>query len=149
MAQRVVLLVVEDSAADVFLVRSAIREEGLDFILDIAEDGEVAISKIVRVDSDADAVAPGLILIDVNLPRKGGDEVLQRVRESPVCGNVPVIMFSSSDSRAERQRAFDLGATEYFCKPSSLPEFMKLGKLVRTLFEASQNSPVMTSTARG
>lgn len=148
MAQKLLLFLVEDSPADVFLVRSAMEEEGLDFVLEVAEDGEDAIGKIARVDRGLDGEVPGLVLIDVNLPRMGGDEVLQRLRQSPVCGSVPVIMFSSSDSRAERQRAFDLGATEYFCKPSSLPDFMKLGKLVRTLFEAA-HPRVMRSSAQG
>ena len=146
MTEKLLLLLVEDSSADVFLVKSAMQEEGLDFAIEVLEDGEKAIGKIGRVDAGVDADAPGLILIDLNLPRRGGDEVLQRVRQSPVCGKVPVIMFSSSDSRAERQRAFDLGATEYFCKPSSLPEFMKLGRLVRTLFEESRNRRVMRTS---
>jgi CheY-like chemotaxis protein len=131
------LLLVEDSPADVFLIRRAMQEAGLEFSLDVAEDGEAAIRMISRVDDSTDSRAPSVILIDVNVPRRSGNEVLERVRQSPRCACVPVIMISSSDSAAERRRAFDLGATEYFCKPSSLPEFMKLGALVRSLHEAA------------
>jgi DNA-binding response OmpR family regulator len=63
---------------------------------------------------------------------------LERLRRSPRCGNTPVVMMSTSDTAAERKRAFELGATEYFCKPSTLAEFMELGKLVRIVLEERQ-----------
>ena len=127
------LLLVEDSPADVFLIRRAMQEEGLQFSLEVAEDGEAAIRFIAQIDEGLAPSVPHLMLIDVNVPRKSGSDVLQRVRSSPRVGNIPVVMISSSDSPAERRRASELGATAYFCKPSSLTEFMKLGKLVREL----------------
>lgn len=132
---RISLMLVEDSPADVYLVKEAMREEGLDCDLKVAEDGEMAIQIIDRVDQDAETPAPKLALLDINVPKKNGTQVLQRLRRSPRCGKIPVVMISSSDSPAERQRAFDLGATDYFRKPSSLKEFMQLGKLIRRLHE--------------
>jgi len=140
------LLLVEDSPADVFLVRRAMQEEGLDFTLEVAEDGETAIQMIDRVDTGACPTTPALVLLDVNVPRKSGSQVLQRVRSSPRCGGIPVVVISSSDSPTERRRAFELGATEYFCKPSSLLEFMKLGALVRRLHRQARGE---TSSAAG
>jgi CheY-like chemotaxis protein len=128
-------MLVEDSPADVYLVREAMREEGLECDLRIAEDGEKAIQIIDRVDQDVDTPAPKLALLDINVPKKNGTQVLERLRQSPRCGNIPIVMISSSDSPAERRRAFELGATDYFRKPSSLNEFMQLGKLVRRLHE--------------
>jgi CheY-like chemotaxis protein len=128
------LLLVEDSPADVFLVREAMKEEGLFVRMEVADNGETAIQILDLVDSDS-GEPPNLLLLDVNIPRNNGTEVLERLRRSPKCGKVPVVMISSSDSPAERQRAFDLGATEFFRKPSTLTEFMKLGKLVRRLLE--------------
>src|SRR5262249_20001067 len=102
--------------------------------LNIATDGESAIRILDRVDSGSDE-CPNLLLLDVNVPRRSGPQVLERLRKSPRCGEIPVVMMSSSDSPADRQRALDLGATEYFCKPSTLSEFMQLGRIIRRLHE--------------
>jgi len=72
----------------------------------------------------------------LNVPRQNGEHVLKRLRRSPRYGKTPVVMMSTSDTAVERKRAFELGATEYFCKPSTVAEFMQLGKLVRNLLEA-------------
>jgi CheY-like chemotaxis protein len=128
------LLVVEDSPADVFLVREALKEEGLSCHLKIADDGEKAIHILDEVDAGGQD-APNLLLVDLNVPRQNGEHVLERLRRSPRYGKTPVVMMSTSDTAAERKRAFELGATEYFCKPSTLAEFMQLGKLVRILLE--------------
>ena len=130
------LLLVEDSPGDVFLVKEAMKEEGLECQLEVADDGEAAIELLNRVDQGAKS-APNLLLLDLNVPRQNGTEVLERVRRSPRCGKAPVVMMSTSDAPAERQRALELGATEYFRKPSTLAEFMELGKLVRRLLEES------------
>jgi len=127
------LLLVEDSPADVYLVQEAVRQEGLDYDWGVAEDGESAIHLIDKLDADELAPAPNLMLLDINIPRRSGNQVLQRFRSSARCIGVPVVMISSSDSAPERKRARDQGANEYFRKPSSLDEFMLLGGIVRRL----------------
>lgn len=128
------VLLVEDSPADVFLVKRALQEEGVSFHLEVADDGDMAFGVLDRVDSNSQTTPPSLMLLDVNLPCKSGAEVLERVRQSARCATIPVVMISSSDSPTDRQHALDLGA-EYFKKPSTLVEFMQLGKLVRRLLE--------------
>jgi CheY-like chemotaxis protein len=132
--EKLSLLVVEDSPADVFLLKEAMKEEGLSCQVEVADDGEKAIQILNEVDAGSQA-APDLLLVDLNVPRQNGTQVLERVRKSPRFGKTPVVIMSTSDTAVERRRAFDLGATEYFCKPSSLTEFMRLGKLVRRLLE--------------
>ena len=134
------VLLVEDSPADVFLVRHAIDHEGLDFTLELAEDGDAALAFIERVDRGECIKAPDVLLLDINVPRRTGNEVLERVRRSPRCGRIPVVMISSSDSPVERKRAFELGATEYFRKPSTLAEFLELGKLIRRVHQQRSNA---------
>jgi chemotaxis family two-component system response regulator Rcp1 len=134
--ERLSLLVVEDSPADVFLVQEAMKEEGLGCHLEVADNGEAAIRILDRIDAGSASV-PNLLLLDVNVPRYNGTEVLKRLRQSHRCRTTAVVMMSTSDTQVERQRALDLGANAYFCKPSSLAEFMQLGKLVRGLLEAS------------
>jgi len=134
---RLSVLLVEDSPADVYLVREAMHREGLSVHLEIADDGEWAIRMIDEVDSNAAAPCPDLLLLDLNVPRHTGDEVLKRIRESPRLARTPVVIISSSESPADRDRLMKLGATEYFRKPSNLKEFMELGRLVRALHERS------------
>jgi len=129
------VLLVEDNPGDVFLVKHVIREEGLGVDLMVAEDGEKAIQIIDQLDEGREIEAPELMLLDLNIPRRSGIQVLERLRRSVRCAGIPVVMISSSDSPDERRHAFELGATEYFRKPSSLGGFMQLGKLVRQLHE--------------
>jgi CheY-like chemotaxis protein len=135
------MLLVEDNPGDVFLVRHVIREAGLVFDLKVAEDGEKAIQIIDRLDESIDVAAPELMLLDLNVPRRTGIEVLERLRRSVRCAGIPVVMISSSDSPGERQHALELGATDYFHKPSSLAGFMQLGTLVRRLHEQIRSEP--------
>ncbi len=135
------LLVVEDSPADVYLVREAMRTEGLDARIQVADNGEAAINILNRVDESLDE-PPSLLLLDLNVPRKDGMQVLEWLRRSRRCGDIPVIMISSSDSPMDRQRAFELGVTEYFRKPSKLAEFMRLGNMVRRLCESRESTAV-------
>ena len=126
------LLLVEDNPADVFLVREALREESLDCELAVVDDGEQAIQFFERVDASSEP-APDLLLLDLNVPRIGGEQVLERLRQSRSCAGIAVVVMTSSDSPHDRKRAVDLGAAEYFRKPANLDEFMALGKLVRRL----------------
>lgn len=127
------ILLVEDAEPDVFLVREALRRAGVKPNLRVLEDGEQAADFIDTLDTDASTVCPDLVLLDLNLPKKNGNQVLERMRRSPRCAGVPVVVITSSDSPADRSRAARLGATRYFQKPSRLDEFMKLGHLVRDL----------------
>lgn len=129
---KLTLLLVEDNPADVFLVREALHEEGLDCDLEVLDDGEQAIQFFERVNEGGQA-PPDLLLLDLNVPRIGGERVLERLRQSQPCAGVAVVVITSSDSPRDRQKAADLGAAEYFRKPANLDEFMALGKLVRRL----------------
>jgi DNA-binding response OmpR family regulator len=132
--QQLSLLLVEDSPADVFLVKEAMKEEGLSCRVEVADDGEKAMRILEEVDAGTEDV-PDLLLVDLNGPCQSGTEVLERLRRMPRCARTPVVIMSTSDTPVERKRALDLGATEYFCKPSSLAEFMKLGRLIRRMLE--------------
>jgi CheY-like chemotaxis protein len=130
------ILLIEDAEPDVFLVREALRQAGLDFQLNVCDDGEKAVDFIDALDTNATVACPNLILLDLNLPKKSGDQILERMRRSPRCGHVPVIVVTSSDSPRDKAEIARLGATQYFRKPSRLDEFMRLGPLVRDLLTA-------------
>jgi CheY-like chemotaxis protein len=122
---------VEDSEADELLMRSALKLDGLDCEFDVSPDGEKAIEFIEALDDGGSRPRPDIVLLDLNLPRKGGARVLERIRQSPKCSRVPVVVVTSSDSPGDKSQVSRLGATRYFQKPLDLMEFLKLGPLVR------------------
>ncbi len=138
------IVLVEDADPDVFLVREALELGGLQFSLRIFDDGEKAVEFVEDVDRDETVPCPHLVLLDLNLPKKTGAEVLERVRGSHRCGNVPVIILTSSDSPKDREQVARLGATRYFRKPSRLAEFMRLGDLVREVLDGHQAVETVT-----
>lgn len=134
------IVLVEDAEPDVFLVREALRQTGINFHLNVLDDGEKAVDFIDALDSDQSLLCPDLILLDLNLPKRSGDQILQHMRRSARCGAIPVMVVTSSDSSKDRSETARLGATHYFRKPSRLDEFMQLGPLVRDLLAAGASS---------
>jgi CheY-like chemotaxis protein len=129
---------VEDSEADELLMRQALKLDGMDCDFQVSEDGEKAIDFIEAIDKTEAGPHPHIVLLDLNLPRKGGARVLERIRQSPKCGRMPVVIVTSSDSPGDKGQAARLGATRYFQKPLDLGEFMKLGPLVREVLNAGR-----------
>lgn len=127
------IVLVEDAEPDVLLVREALQQSGLDFELQVFDDGEQGVDFIDTIDQNVNLHRPHLFLLDLNLPKKTGGQILERVRQSPTCGKVPVVILTSSDSQKDKAQAAYLNATGYFRKPSKLDEFMKLGPYVRDL----------------
>ena len=124
------LLLAEDNLPDALLVREAIRMENLPLEVSIAPDGERAIHLIMTAEKDPEALCPHVLVLDINLPRIDGFEVLRRIRASEKFKNLPVIVVTSSDSPADRRQAAALGA-RYFRKPVTYDEFIKIGAVLR------------------
>ena len=125
-----VILIAEDNPADVFLIRKTLQPHFKTARILVAEDGEEAFQWIERADNDSQASCPELLLLDLNLPRRSGPEVLRRVRASPLCGRIPVIVLTSSDSEKDQAEVMRFGATQYIRKPSDLFEFLAIGKTI-------------------
>ena len=111
-------------------MREVIRTENLPLNIHVVADGQQAIEFIEKTETDPDAPCPHLLLLDLNLPKKDGFEVLQRLRTSTTCKDIPVIIITSSDSPNDLQQATALGAS-YFRKPPSYEGFLKLGEILR------------------
>ncbi len=133
---------VEDNPADVFLIRDAIRHAGVEGEVDVVRDGCKAIEFFEKADSDSSIPCPDLLLLDLNLPLKGGDEVLGHLRASRRCRQIPVLIVTSSDSERDRESSAALGATGYFRKPSNYEDFMKLGSAVQELLTDKRRQPI-------
>ena len=129
------VLLVEDNPADANLVEEAFTEEQIDSTLQVVWDGAKAIEFLETLDADQSVQPPDLVMLDLNLPKVSGEDVLKRIRLSPRCAGTKVLIISSSDLAADRDRVMGLGATAYFRKPSTLDEFMQLGPTVRRLLQ--------------
>ena len=124
------LLLAEDNLPDALLVREAIQAEQLEVDVHIVADGELTIDLVARAMTDPEAPAPDVMLLDLNLPKVDGFEVLRRVRAIEKFKSIPVIIVTSSDSPGDRREAAKLGAS-YFRKPVSYEEFIKIGAVLR------------------
>ena len=127
--------IAEDNPADVYLIEEALRRHQFPYVLKTADNGEDMLKMIAELDRDPGESCPDLFLIDLNLPRRSGDEVLARLRHSSRCAQVPAIVITSSDSPQDRARARDLGASFYFRKPADLERFMGIGDIVRKFLD--------------
>src|ERR1700722_575148 len=127
------ILLAEDSAADIGIVRIALRDQGLDHVLHVARDGEEAISFIEKADKDRKAPGPDLLLLDMHLPKYNGEEILKCLRLTEYYAQIPVVVMTSSDAPAAHDRAQKHSALFYFRKPSRLDEFIQLGIIVRDI----------------
>lgn len=130
----------EDNRADVYLVELALREEDMPFTLRLARDGEEAMKAVT--DFGNGEPAPDIALLDLNLPRQDGDEVLRSLRSQQCCATMPIVIMTSSESVRDRNTAEQYGAV-FFSKPSDLNGFLELGRLVKSLCcERLQNAVV-------
>ncbi len=125
------ILLAEDNPADARLVRKALEEHGVEGEILVIADGERAIEFIQGLDSDRSVACPDLAIIDLNLPKRPGREVLECMRRSDRCRRVPVVILSSSDAERDRADAVRFGATRYIRKPSRLEEFLSLGAIFK------------------
>ena len=126
------VVLAEDNPGDVFLVREALDTHGLVVQLTVQQDGEEMLRFIERIDS-GDESCPDLVLLDLNLPKRSGETLLKRIRESPLCSKIPVLIVTSSDSPRDRETSARLGASGYFRKPPDFDEFLRLGLVVKQL----------------
>lgn len=129
------ILIAEDNRADVYLIEEALRRSSFAYRLEIADNGEDMLKIIDGIDRDPSQRCPDIFLVDLNLPRRTGDEVLAQIRESSRCSRVPVIIITSSNSPQDRARAQELGASFYFRKPADLERFMTIGRIIRDFLE--------------
>jgi CheY-like chemotaxis protein len=129
------ILVAEDNAADVYLIREALKEHGVECPVRLAVDGKDVLQMISLQDPPCEPPDFGLIILDLNLPRHDGIEILQRLRENVRLAHVPVVVLTSSDSPRDRLTATELGAARFLRKPSNLEQFLSLGAVFKELLE--------------
>ena len=120
------VLLVEDSPGDVRLTREAFRDAKVHIKLHVASDGTKAMAFLKREGEYADAPRPDLILLDLNLPKKDGRQVLEEIKESLLLKSIPVVILTTSSSEADILRSYMLHANCYITKPVGLEGFLKV-----------------------
>jgi CheY-like chemotaxis protein len=120
------ILLVEDDPGDVLITREAIESSKVANRLSVVSNGEEALQFLRREEPFADAPRPGLILLDLNLPRLDGREVLARMKSDPDLRRIPVVVLTTSSSDEDIVRSYDLHANAYVTKPVDFDQFMSV-----------------------
>jgi chemotaxis family two-component system response regulator Rcp1 len=124
------VLLVEDSAGDVRLTREAFKDAKVYVNLHVASDGAEAMAFLAREGPFANVPRPDLILLDLNLPKKDGREVLEEIKSSPTLKSIPVVILTTSESDADILRSYRLHANCYITKPVDLEGFLTVIKSI-------------------
>ena len=125
-ASAIEVLLVEDSPGDVRLTQEAFKDAKVHVNLHVATDGVAAMDFLARQGEYANAPRPDLILLDLNLPKKDGREVLEEIKGSPVMKSIPVVILTTSAAEADILRSYQLHANCYITKPVGLDGFLKV-----------------------
>lgn len=135
------ILVAEDEETDVILLRLAFKKAGLATELIVAQDGREVI-EYLEPDPQPDGAGrplPGVLLLDLKMPRMGGFEVLDWLRGQPRFKELPVLIFSSSNHESDVERALEMGAREYLVKPHAIQDLVSLLRDVHDRYIALNN----------
>jgi two-component system, chemotaxis family, response regulator Rcp1 len=118
------VLLVDDNPADIDLMTDVLTRSKQRFHVNTVTDGAEAISFLRRHGKYAQAPHPDLVVLDLNLPRKDGRQVLADLKSDPSLARIPVIVFTTSQAASDITRSYELGANCYLRKPGNLPDFV-------------------------
>lgn len=113
------LMMVDDNEDDQILFRNAFSRSVHFRIGELAVDGEQALEKLGRVSNRVGSSPPALVLLDINLPKRDGFQILSELKKDPFLRSIPVVILSTSSRQEDVRRALELGAASYLCKPST------------------------------
>ena len=125
------ILLVEDNPGDVRLTREALRDGKVRNVLHVAEDGVEAMAFLRREGRYASAPRPDVILLDLNLPRKDGREVLAEIKADESLRRIPIVVMTTSSAEQDVIRTYDLHANCYITKPVDLDQFIEVVKSIQ------------------
>jgi DNA-binding response OmpR family regulator len=132
------ILVIEDNESDVFLLDRALKKQDFPFELVHLMNGGQALAFMRRQGAYAEAAIPNLILLDLNLSKYTGEDLLREIRNAGHLAVVPVCVWSSSRSRRDETALKELGVSQFIPKPSNLDQFMEIGKIIKDLLAGAK-----------
>lgn len=124
------ILLVEDNAADIRLTQEALKDAKILNDLHVARDGVEAMDFLLRREGYEDVPRPDIVILDLNLPRKDGKEVLAELKGDPALRTIPVAVLTTSEAEADVLDSYDLGANCFLTKPVDLDQFLKVVQAV-------------------
>ena len=127
-ARPIDILLVEDNPGDVRLTREGLKESRVPSTLHVVEDGVRALAFLRREGEYARKPRPDIILLDLNLPKKDGREVLEEIKSDTSLRRIPVVVLTTSTSQEDVQKTYDLHANSYVTKPADLEQFIQVVK---------------------
>ena len=139
------ILLVEDSPSDVRLIREALKETPVPVQITVAQDGVEAMDYLHSTEVGA-SVRPDLVLLDLNLPRKNGREVLAEVKSSPNLKQIPVLVMTSSRADEDIAQAYSLNANCYITKPGDLQEYINVVRAIEDFWFLTATLPEGVNT---
>ena len=132
--ERTVLLMADDDPADCLLTEKALRRANITCPLYVVHDGAQLLDYLTRRGDYADPIAsprPSLILLDLNMPKVNGTEVLERLRDEPELSHIPVVVLTTSDEERDIATSYALGANAYLVKPSAFDDMVSVAQVVK------------------
>jgi CheY-like chemotaxis protein len=125
------ILLVEDNAADIYLFRQALKRAGLTFELTVITDGGDALAFAKSDGKYSESRVPDLVVLDLNLPKVGGCQVLEVLRQNADLSNLTVVVMTSSEASRDYEKCAELGVSRYITKPLELEDFFRIGEVVK------------------
>ncbi len=141
---KVYILVAEDDADDRFLLETAFAENGFKGKLEFVENGVELLDYLRNLkaeDANTEHPLPGFILLDLNMPKKDGREVLKEIKEDPRFKKIPVIVFTTTKNENEINRCYELGANTYVVKPVGFENLVKTIEDIRSYWFSTAQIP--------
>lgn len=128
------ILLVEDDPGDELITREAFEHNKLKNRLHVAHDGEEGLNYLYRRGEFADAPRPDLILLDLNLPKYDGRQLLEKIKSDPELAQIPVVVLTTSSAEEDILKSYKLHANAYVTKPVDLDQFMKAVRQIDEFF---------------
>lgn len=133
------ILIAEDDADDRFLLQAAFDENSFNDDLQFVENGVELLDHLNGCVSAEDVLLPDFILLDLNMPKKDGREVLKEIKQVPDFRKIPIIIFSTTNNRQEISRCYELGANSYITKPNSFEQLIQVVRTIRNYWLETNN----------
>lgn len=135
------ILIAEDDADDRFLLQAAFEENGFTDQLNFVENGVEVLEYLSTINTKEEKKYPKFILLDLNMPKKDGREVLKELKQHPSFKKIPVVIFSTTNNEQEMRRCYELGANSYITKPNSFESLLRTVAALRSYWMQTSNMP--------
>jgi len=135
------ILVVEDDEGDVLMIREALSETKIPSVLNVVDNGEDALRYLRREDPYAGATRPDLVLLDLNLPRLDGRQVLSTIKDDSTLRRIPVVILTTSSNLDDIEHSYDQHANAYVTKPVGFEEFVQVIREIDSFYTSTAQLP--------